>query len=163
MFQAASKPGSSPRVWGQGRVVAKSSVNVRIIPTRVGTRKIQECAQRLQGDHPHACGDKKLFQSVSPLCLGSSPRVWGQVLSTINKLVELRIIPTRVGTSLFFYILSYNSRDHPHACGDKSLSLTFFLYSNGSSPRVWGQVTDEPNPDSGERIIPTRVGTSLLG
>ena len=70
-------------------------------------------------------------------------------------------------------------KDHPHACGDKSLYLHFSRLSLGSSPRVWGQATGTfgvaPALGSSPRvwgqvirthtqyvfggIIPTRVGT----
>ena len=51
--------GSSPRVWGQGTAKNKKELLERIIPTRVGTRKVAVyCVECLQ-DHPHACGDKR--------------------------------------------------------------------------------------------------------
>ena len=55
--------GSSPRVWGQVRGMLKLVGEVRIIPTRVGTR-IKEKLNALGGeDHPHACGDKSAILS----------------------------------------------------------------------------------------------------
>ena len=70
----------------------------------MGTRAVRGGVKLLLKDHPHAYGDKLgLIYGIS-LIIGSSPRVWGQVLSTINKLVELRIIPTRMGTSLVYLL-----------------------------------------------------------
>ena len=66
----------------------------------MGTSKYLSLKTYLFQDHPHAYGDKGTKISEMTADQGSSPRVWGQVLSTINKLVELRIIPTRMGTSL---------------------------------------------------------------
>ena len=72
--------GSSPRVWGQG-VSFKLSVRVDgIIPTRVGTRQQVHNQSLRRRDHPHACGDK--------------------VYTIFYKTCFVRIIPTRVGTSL---------------------------------------------------------------
>ena len=51
-------------------------------------------------------------------------------------------------------------KDHPHACGDKYLSLSHFLILSGSSPRVWGQGSIILLGLSLIGIIPTRVGTS---
>ena len=70
--------GSSPRVWGQAARNIKITDNVRIIPTRVGTRTL--CLGLIYGirDHPHACGDKKYNRADNKLTWGSSPRVWGQ-------------------------------------------------------------------------------------
>ena len=72
---------------------------MRIIPTRVGTRRIFVRLGQQFEDHPHACGDK-----LTPFCvvcfkLGSSPRVWGQGFYIKKDKLPFRIIPTRVGTS----------------------------------------------------------------
>ena len=76
-------------------------------------------------------------------------------------LLCLRIIPTRVGTSVSNVHCFQTFEDHPHACGDK---LFHCLVSNPlmeSSPRVWGQATYGEGYNQVERIIPTRVGTRL--
>ena len=54
------------------------------------------------------------------------------------------------------------TRDHPHACGDKSIAYSLIPSITGSSPRVWGQAMCKNNYKYLKRIIPTRVGTSLL-
>ena len=90
--------GSSPRVWGQVTLSAPSQPVRGIIPTRVGTRNNIFVVKLADEDHPHACGDKKYVWRASFECLGSSPRVWGQVLAAWNTYKNDRIIPTRVGT-----------------------------------------------------------------
>ena len=93
------KPGSSPRVWGQAYTECRSGHTKRIIPTRVGTRVYHTLPYNYAWDHPHACGDKISIHCKKIVILGSSPRVWGQVLfcKLYKRLVG--IIPTRVGTS----------------------------------------------------------------
>ena len=71
--------------------------------------------------------------------LGSSPRVWGQVILTTNATCDIRIIPTRVGTRIMLGKMNLIHGDHPHACGDKPLKADFNVSASGSSPRVWGQ------------------------
>ena len=71
--------GSSPRVWGQGKDVLINTLNHRIIPTRVGTRRHTWNVSHTPTDHPHACGDKTMFDFCATSMIGSSPRVWGQV------------------------------------------------------------------------------------
>ena len=110
-------------------------------------------------DHPHACGDKRYRVNESIQDEGSSPRVWGQVCKVCSKLNEVRIIPTRVGTSDTFSSDTPQGRDHPHACGDKMPNIVFAVQVLGSSPRVWGQVAQVLNASWDKRIIPTRVGT----
>ena len=68
----------------------------------------------------------------------------------------------RVGTSCG---MPYNyslKRDHPHACGDKSAQALQYFNGRGSSPCVWGQVPDYLFLSAWKRIIPMRVGTSII-
>ena len=92
--------------------------------------------------------------------MGSSPRVWGQGHRHFIKSECIRIIPTRVGTSRQSAYQDDKARDHPHACGDKSLGSSNEYRYEGSSPRVWGQAATAAAPQDSDRIIPTRVGTS---
>ena len=86
--------------------------------------------------------------------------MWGQEYLVNLPSECLRIIPTRVGTSVISCIISVKYRDHPHACGDKIVSSAKDPYYPGSSPRVWGQVVIVCRVVKPSRIIPTRVGTS---
>ena len=107
----------------------------------MGTRKSSATFMIIQRDHPHAYGDKSLQCCTRITIWGSSPRVWGQATAILSQFAFIRIIPTRMGTSLR---------------GDG-----WVLERNGSSPRVWGQVSDKSTLKSVSRIIPTRMGTSL--
>ena len=69
-------------------------------PTHVGTSRPVYCRFAYRWDQPHACGDKNGLPTGITGYTGSSPRVWGQVLSYTEVAVMARIIPTRVGTSL---------------------------------------------------------------
>ena len=112
----------------------------RIIPTRVGTSEQVVTMDGETQDHPHACGDKTDRPLIRTSREGSSPRVWGQALQLLDRHGEVRIIPTRVGTRTYFFDVSFDARDHPHACGDKSITVADIVPYTGSSPRVWGQV-----------------------
>ena len=54
--------GSSPCVWGQEGVAVLMQICDRIIPMRVGTSFTLFCHFSLHKDHPHACGDKRLYR-----------------------------------------------------------------------------------------------------
>ena len=54
--------------------------------------------------------------------MGSSPRVWGQVRSIVGTRLFYGIIPTRVGTRKHTLTITNGNKDHPHACGDKTVS-----------------------------------------
>ena len=68
----------------------------------------------------------------------------------------------RVGTSTCTDLQLMREQDHPHACGDKEAMLTSTPATLGSSPCVWGQDKVEFLGHIKLRIIPMRVGTSLL-
>ena len=87
--------------------------------------------------------------------------MWGQVIRVICIQFTIRIIPTRVGTSIDNVINSSDIGDHPHACGDKSSVILYASLLLGSSPRVWGQALLISVIVYLPRIIPTRVGTRI--
>ena len=91
--------GSSPRVWGQVSIGNKIIIPARIIPTRMGTSTVQVSDVKDGEDHPHAYGDKDPCLITTVFTVGSSPRVWGQVLQHTQYSLQSRIIPTRMGTS----------------------------------------------------------------
>ena len=118
-IKSRQEQGSSPRVWGQALKSVKLASPERIIPTRVGTRRLCLLPWSRTRDHPHACGDKLVYDDSLSYNEGSSPRVWGQGYARIILKTRNRIIPTRVGTSKYLNAKSLYPRDHPHACGDK--------------------------------------------
>ena len=152
--------GSSPRVWGQVAVFICPVSFSGIIPTRVGTSSHNGSIGRSSKDHPHACGDKPILTEKNTRLAGSSPRVWGQANWSDQRLREIRIIPTRVGTRLTASATTSADKDHPHACGDKIVDINAEVFQLGSSPRVWGQGYGLREGSHLQRIIPTRVGTS---
>ena len=74
----------------------------RIIPTRVGTSFTSRDYLAQSEDHPHACGDKFAALELVYDVLKSSPRVWGQVELPMGAANAARIIPTCVGTRMFY-------------------------------------------------------------
>ena len=94
--------GSSPRVWGQDTCACDRSFFARIIPTRVGTSRHLYIRDSQTEDHPHACGDKFAALELVYDVLKSSPRVWGQVELPMGAANAARIIPTCVGTRMFY-------------------------------------------------------------
>ena len=128
----------------------------------MGTRTLYLSADVVIKDHPHAYGDKYNVGGTTPSKKGSSPRVWGQVLKKYSDAIINRIIPTRMGTSIFGHREFILQQDHPHAYGDKILFLQQRKSPIGSSPRVWGQVHICRYLCKSLGIIPTRMGTSFV-
>ena len=147
-------------MWGQVQFQTAVSRRLRIIPTRVGTRRLSTYRESRCQDHPHACGDKLAQKTPILIKAESSPRVWGQACLPLFSAEVTRIIPTRVGTRILFHIFFPFIWDHPHACGDKFTTDSDKHSGDGSSPRVWGQEKTGRLCNWRIRIIPTRVGTS---
>ncbi len=126
----------------------------------MGTSRYFQFYNNYQKDHPHAYGDKPTSADFYSVPQGSSPRVWGQAFCRYSVTVSVRIIPTRMGTSLSLFHGHNTFRDHPHAYGDKGEKVMFNNGAKGSSPRVWGQVIKHTYIKTESRIIPTRMGTS---
>ena len=111
--------GSSPRVWGQAHRSSFENFLQGIIPTRMGTSLGDVFFADKTRNHPHAYGDKSSLTSWSMCFAGSSPRVWGQEDILWVRPYLIRIIPTRMGTSLYLYPTHFQASNHPHAYGDK--------------------------------------------
>ena len=171
-------------MWGKVQLFPVHLRHERIIPTRVGTSQILMFPRLLPEDHPHACGDKDVLYALNAkeiepaatkrrgLGVETDSTSTGSKISIADFLddvknyysdvlsVSVRIIPTRVGTSLPLLLPCVKRLNHPHACGDKlEVCYRSFPYL-GSSPRVWGQGQRLKTGANGARIIPTRVGTS---
>ena len=125
----------------------------------MGTSVFLPLSNCLWEDHPHAYGDKGTKISEMTADQGSSPRVWGQAAMEHNLISGLRIIPTRMGTSVLLRFPLALPQDHPHAYGDKQVQNYEKNGEKGSSPRVWGQVQSDNSVNFSLRIIPTRMGT----
>ena len=126
----------------------------------MGTSNPPQIFRRSRQDHPHAYGDKNIFDIKYYADRGSSPRVWGQAMLSSSPPCSARIIPTRMGTSKEAVAFPTKYVDHPHAYGDNVTQRAYFDPCGGSSPRVWGQGETLGNVGNFSGIIPTRMGTS---
>ena len=110
------------------------------------------------GVHPHACGEMVAVPVFGFGLVGSSPRVWGNVLAPGITAMLHRFIPTRVGKCSYTSASRHRLPVHPHACGEMGLVPLVLPGPRGSSPRVWGNgIYAKPVRFTG-RFIPTRVG-----
>ena len=150
--------GPSPRVWGELSGVAAIIDVERTIPTRVGRTRLRSLGSSRWSDHPHACGENGLPETMILMWYGPSPRVWGELRMQKSTLDAVRTIPTRVGRTPCSGKLSAVSADHPHACGENSRCTASRNACNGPSPRVWGELVELVLLQPEQRTIPTRVG-----
>ena len=138
MPTSARPAGTSPRVWGKHWIRLLIIRPPRNIPTRVGKTAAIERSSRRRPEHPHACGENGGYRGGEYSFSGTSPRVWGKRSGRAGSLLYSRNIPTRVGKTNEQGSLLSQEPEHPHACGENSVSVVIMV--------------------SARRNIPTRVG-----
>ena len=157
--EAAWGRGSPPRVWGQHGPSRAQRIRTPVHPHACGDNaqywvlhlwKIQV--------HPHACGDNAFIQGRLLRIYGSPPRVWGQHLPEVARLLDWRFTPTRVGTTLPIRLRAQPPTVHPHACGDNDWVGKAVAVSPGSPPRVWGQRVGGGEGVASESVHPHACG-----
>ena len=74
----AHRAGTSPRGWGEVRVLRLPVLLRRNIPTWVGRRCSPAPRSRSATEHPHVGGEKERGTWWQPCASGTSPRGWGE-------------------------------------------------------------------------------------
>jgi hypothetical protein len=154
------RTGPSPRAWGLQAGPGPGDVDVRAIPTCVGTTPPGTAAHRQRPGHPHVRGDYSGSRTGVIAWAGPSPRAWGLLMSSSFCPREGRAIPTCVGTTWRRPWRRPLPPGHPHVRGDYERTVQKAFTSSGPSPRAWGLPTSLANPNPPHRAIPTCVGTT---
>ncbi len=135
--------GSSPRPWGTAATNRRQTTLLRFIPTPVGNGRWSTLTD---------VGNN-----------GSSPRPWGTARDDRRGDRQGRFIPTPVGNGPRADSRRIPRAVHPHARGERELTLVLLDDVDGSSPRPWGTGADAPQYAVTHRFIPTPVGNGLRG
>ncbi len=135
--------------------------NTRFIPTGVGNTLAADLRKFSQAVHPHGCGEHYSIEDEGDDQDGSSPRVWGTQHRRRNTESERRFIPTGVGNTFAAPFAAAKCPVHPHGCGEHLTVTKGFDIKNGSSPRVWGTLTNKAVWHNEYRFIPTGVGNTV--
>jgi len=141
----AGVPGSSPRMWGTRGRDPRRGAGHRFIPTHVGNTAPPTSSRRRPSVHPHACGEHPTGSIRTIFTCGSSPRMWGTLLTILTVLTVIRFIPTHVGNTPAAASSRPAHQVHPHACGEHGLIARKTPRVIGSSPRMWG-TRPQPGP-----------------
>jgi len=97
------KDGSSPRVWGLRDGAQDGRASRRFIPTRVGTTAPPwPLVNSVAGSSPRVWG-LRFPDDLAQARHGSSPRVWGLRGGGPPHRRQRRFIPTRVGTTSWYW------------------------------------------------------------
>ena len=112
-------------------------------------------------DHPRECGANRIGNNASPRVAGSSPRVRGKPVETVDDFTGHRIIPASAGQTSKSPDLLKRSADHPRECGANILSAVMASAAIGSSPRVRGKRHEGWHLQLRRRIIPASAGQTF--
>ena len=133
-----SLSGSSPRMRGSPKSSSQTHLRTGIIPAHAGLTISSLSSSSVPWDHPRACGAHDWHVVKVVQLRGSSPRMRGSPVMTMEYTTELGIIPAHAGLTLMTTKSSIATRDHPRACGAHSLTLILTSLVPGSSPRMRG-------------------------
>ena len=161
-FDPSTKTGSPPRVRGKVVLSVVCHFVAGITPARAGKRVGLVVLAHHIGDHPRACGEKVLSSWLSSSSPGSPPRVRGKGAGANRRLTPVGITPARAGKSQIKKRHRKARRDHPRACGEKSVHFYFNGRCQGSPPRVRGKVERCQSLMSHTGITPARAGKRSL-
>ncbi len=153
--------GPSPRVWGELLPVFVGRLDLRTIPTCVGRTASFHLHCKLNPDHPHVCGENVRAPAQPSFEFGPSPRVWGEQFLLGWSIQISRTIPTCVGRTLSSQSRQNKSSDHPHVCGENDYVGKVLTFTDGPSPRVWGEQSARTEVPELFRTIPTCVGRTM--
>ena len=93
---------SFPRMWDQPNAQTFLMFSLRIIPTYVGSTCTTGTSPTARTNHSHVCGINPSTVSIALQQHESFPRMWDQLREEYEGFVEPRIIPTYVGSTLYY-------------------------------------------------------------
>ena len=129
-----------------------------IIPAGAGRRALLGKRFAACRDHPRGCGEKGRENGGWGRGGGSSPRVRGEVPPHSFGAVRRGIIPAGAGRRGHSASLGGRWGDHPRGCGEKNTSRIVRMLTQGSSPRVRGEVCAHLLLEVEAGIIPAGAG-----
>ncbi len=133
-----SRIGSPPRMRGAHGALDIRNGGVGITPAHAGSTLGQNPFGAFQQDHPRACGEHFPASFCACANTGSPPRMRGAQPELTEIKFQLGITPTHAGSTSGWSSGSSARGDHPRACGEHAISLTYSLQDPGSPPRMRG-------------------------
>ena len=113
--------GSPPRMRGKGVVDVLVSEPLGITPAYAGKSFSGTLISPASLDHPRVCGEKHVGEFNDKTAEGSPPRMRGKVFQLFPVHHDKGITPACAGKSTASSSPCPVRRDHPRACGEKTL------------------------------------------
>ena len=104
----------------RGKPVSHLSIfpGFRITPAYAGKTPVADTRRGGHGDHPRVCGENSQCSPMSPITLGSPPRMRGKPISGAALNPLLRITPAYAGKTHNVAKFVGRGKDHPRVCGE---------------------------------------------
>ena len=150
--------GSPPRVRGKVRFPCFADRLPRITPACAGKSQPPLLHQKMDGDHPRVCGEKRERRGSGENIRGSPPRVRGKGIAPEIWSAMPRITPACAGKSIGVVFYHGCLWDHPRVCGEKDTKICIFRIRIGSPPRVRGKGNQKGDGTEMTRITPACAG-----
>ena len=124
---------------GKVHLVGDDPADGGITPAHAGKSTFPARATSARRDHPRACGEKAPQPDGERQQAGSPPRMRGKALALPLFPLDIGITPAHAGKRHSRCATSPATRDHPRACGDKSITPAWIMTPLGSPPRMRGK------------------------
>ena len=145
---------------GAPHLGADETIRPGIIPADAGSTWNRRRSRTLNQDHPRRCGEHTTPLISDPVAVGSSPQMRGAQPLLVLYALPARIIPADAGSTLFFIMSGYDSRDHPRRCGEHQERQQRWQFRRGSSPQMRGAPKFGIEGLNQTRIIPADAGST---
>ena len=132
------QPGSPPRVRGKRFSNLRLEAKDRITPACAGKTTLASSISCFTQDHPRVCGENGFSMTLAILKRGSPPRVRGKPFARSRLLFVFGITPACAGKTNPELRYSRGEEDHPRVCGENTDSPNPQTPQPGSPPRVRG-------------------------
>ena len=152
--------GSSPRVRGTRRYIARRRRLLRFIPACAGNTALPAIAKWPLPVHPRVCGEHRHSIKVELMPTGSSPRVRGTPFAGYTMPYMSRFIPACAGNTFPLRVPELFLSVHPRVCGEHKRFRQTGIIRGGSSPRVRGTLHPVQRPRILCRFIPACAGNT---
>ena len=113
-------------------------------------------------DHPRGCGEHHSPGSMAEDVTGSSPRMRGAPVDSLESSPRRGIIPADAGSTAKRPFSSGLSRDHPRGCGEHCPDVLIASWETGSSPRMRGAPGQPCLCEHSAGIIPADAGSTAF-
>jgi len=133
---------------------------VRLIPARAGSTCRVGCGSRAWSAHPRSRGEHQPSGRSSRTMVGSSPLARGAPPRRRRSRWAGRLIPARAGSTRSSIAGSACPSAHPRSRGEHTSRGAGQKSPSGSSPLARGALSEGLHVERGERLIPTRAGST---